>query len=1088
MDHLKLRSLRAAVAAICTTLTIATGSLLATTVAQAAELIAEEKSFDIPAQPIAAALMQFSRQANVQVIADAGRLGGVRSQSLNGRFKPAAAISILLSRTGLLYAVTASNTIVVSNQRLNAGRGTRLTSGSDSARMNIAQSTTTATEPPSSVGASSPASAPAGADPSASSEKAAPLEEIAVTASRIQRDGFNAPTPTTIVGVEEIRARSAVNVSSVLYEMPSVRAAASATVATQNQGANFVNLRGLGQTRTLTLVDGRRFVPTTNTGVVDINVIPTALVERIEVVTGGASAAWGSDAVSGVVNLVLKKKIEGLESSAQFGLSERGDNRERTTTLAWGSDFAEGRGQFMIAGEFSELDHVAMQYDRDWGRHRWGWVPGIVDGQAVARVAMRGVTASGVTDGGVIIAAPNSALRGIQFGPGGLATPFNYGTNVGANLMVGGDGGVGGDNYPLATPVERKNVFARMTYELSDQVSAFAELSHAESYSLGSTMPDYTPNGEPIITIQRDNAYLDPSVRNTMAANGVSSFNMGRRWREFNDPFLTVSGSNKITRGAIGLQGTLQNGWGWDAHVASGKTTYAARSYEQMINANLRAAIDTVSGPNGSPICRVDSTNPTDVAIVNAANYQGRGAAPGCVPLNPFGAGSVSAAARAYSLGTMMTDSTIEQDVAGASLHGEPFSTWAGVVSMTAGIDYRKESASQQSDPISRRVTPAFANGGWKFGNPKQYSGRYTVKEYFAETVVPLLSDLPFARSLELNAAARNTDYSTSGKVTSWKGGLTYSPFDGLLLRGTRSRDIRAANILELFSSAIPFVGTITDYGLPGNPTSFTATSTIGNPELKPEQGDTTTIGVTWQPPQISGLLASVDVYTIDLEAAISSLGGQNIVNFCYGAQGAPLTPSLCSLIARDPGTGVITNIANKTLNIAAQKTSGVDVELSYRVPVPGLLSAEQGSLLLRVLGTYVDELVINNGLSSVERAGEFVPEWRWTGSATYHSGPWTVFLQGVYMGETNVDNTYTRAQIADNTIDAQLIFNASVQHTLYSDKQRGRLQLFGTVTNLLDADPPVTTSSVAYAWSAPLGAGYDKIGRAFSVGVRFSY
>jgi iron complex outermembrane recepter protein len=410
MQHSKLakpvhpRAIKKLIHAICNTLVIGTGSigLLAATAAHAVELVAEEKSFDIPAQPIAAALMQFSRQADVQVIADAGKLGNARSQSLNGRFRPADAIAKLLSGTGLRYAVTASNTIIVSNQRLSAGSAAR--PAAEGGRILIAQSTQAGVEPKPSAAAAASAN-----EPTSPNATVAPLEEIAVTATRIQRSGFSAPTPTTIVGVEEIRARSAANVSSVLYEMPSVRAAASATVATQNQGANFVSLRGLGPTRTLTLVDGRRFVPTTNTGIVDINVIPSALVERIEVVTGGASAAWGSDAVSGVVNLVLKKKIEGFESSAQYGLSEHGDNRERTTTLAWGSDFAEGRGQFMIAGEYSKLDQVAMQYSRDWGRHRWGWVPGTVDGQSVARVAMQGVTASGVTDG--VSSSRRRALR-----------------------------------------------------------------------------------------------------------------------------------------------------------------------------------------------------------------------------------------------------------------------------------------------------------------------------------------------------------------------------------------------------------------------------------------------------------------------------------------------------------------------------------------------------------------------------------------------------------------------------------------------------------------------------------------------------
>ena len=1081
-------SLRHFIHALCNALAIGAGSvgvLAAASSAQAAELVADQKTFNIPAQPIAMALMQFSRQADVQVLADAGKLGNARSQALSGRFSPEQAIAILLSQSGLLYEVTASNTIVVSNQKSDARDGSqRIRWNGDGGRMMLTQAPTDTT--PSSP--ANPAAPAQTAQAPAAGENLAPLEEIAVTATRIQRSGFNAPTPTTIVGVEELEARSAVNVSNVLYEMPAVRAAASATVATQNQGGNFISLRGLGATRTLTLVDGRRFVPTTNTGIVDINAVPSALVERIEVVTGGASAAWGSDAVSGVVNLVLKKELDGFQGSVQYGLSEHGDNRERTSTLAWGTDYAGGRGQFMIAGEYSELDQVAHQYSRDWGKSRWGWVPGTVNGQPVARVPARGVTSSGVTDGGVIVANPGTPLRGIQFGQGGRAIPFNYGTNIGPNLMIGGDGGIDGDNYPLATPLERKNLFARTLFDVTDNVTAFAELSYAESYSLGQTMPDYTPNGEPLITIQRDNAYLDPNVRATMATNNIASFNMGRRWREFNDPFLTVSGSNEVKRGAVGLEGTFGDGWGWDAHVASGETTYAARSYRQMINSNLRAAIDTVAGPDGSPICRVNSPLASDQAIVNAANYQGRGAAAGCVPLNPFGPGSVSDAAAAYVLGTMQTDTTVKQDVAGASVHGEPFSTWAGEVSITAGIDYRREEASQKSDAISRYSNPAFPNGGWKFGNPKAYSGHYNVKEYFAETVIPLLKDVSFARSVELNAAARNTDYSTSGKVTSWKGGLTYTPFDGLLLRGTRSKDIRAANIQELFSTSIPFVGTITDYGLPGNPTRFTATSTLGNPELKPEKGDTTTFGITWQPPQIAGLHASVDVYKIDLQDAISSLGGQNIVNLCYGAQGAPLTPSLCGLIQRDAGSGLITNISNRTLNIAAQETKGMDIELGYRFPVPGLLSSEAGTLSLRVLGTHVDELIINNGLNSVDRAGETIPDWRWTGSATYFNGPWTVFLQGVYTAETNVDNTFTSAQIADNTIDSQLVVNMSVQHTLFDSERSGRLQLFGTITNLLDKDPPTTMSNVAYSWSAPLGAGYDKIGRAYSIGVRFSY
>jgi iron complex outermembrane recepter protein len=927
------------------------------------------------------------------------------------------------------------------------------------------------------------------------------LEEIAVTATRISRSGFTAPTPTTTLGSEDRELRASSTVANLLNELPSIRPTA-ASLTSQNTGIQAINLRGLNgannnSTRTLVLVDGRRFVPTTITGVVDSNVVPSALIERVEIVTGGASAAWGSDAVAGVANFIFKDRIEGFQGELHYGLSGHGDNKDTSASLAWGTGFAGDRGQVMIAGEYSSLKDRQTYADREWSNRRTGFVTGQVNGVSVTRVQVDGLRMSGLTEGGVITAAnggpiaATSPLRGIQFGAGGTVLPYAYGTNVGNTTMIGGDGAWFQDSLLMSAPVDRQNAYSRVTFDFTESVRGSVEASVMKSSSDARTFPLYNPNTDATIAVQRDNAYLQTlsglaPLRAILAANpAIPSFSVGRINRELGTNLYEVD--NRSTRFVAGLDGDFGDTWHWSAWATRGETDYDSRLKEHLVEPNWRAALDTVV-ENGQIICRVNSTVAANIAIVGAANYAGKGAAAGCVPANPFGAGSLASNVRDYVTGNQSFVATYTQDAGGVSIQGEPFSTWADKVSVAGGVEYRKESVDGNSDPISQLRNSAYLIGGFQYGNPKPIRGSYNVKEAFVETIVPLASRQAWAHSLDLNAAARRTDYSTSGLVTTWKGGLTWKPIESLLIRGTKSRDIRAANLNELYASSTLLAFGATDYGLivNGVPTTYNAQQvTTGNPNLLPETADTKTFGISWQPSLIEGLRASVDYFDIAISGGITARTAQTIVNSCFGQSGSVQNTADCLLISRDPGTGRIAAVNTFPINDQLQSTKGVDYEIGYGTDVTSWLGG--GSLDLRLLATQVMKLT-NVG---IDRAGEIgtgtsTPRWRGTLSATYRKGSWTVFGQTRYIDSGTYDNTFTPTAIADNDIPARAYLDTTVQYE-FTQTRLSRLQLYGRVTNLFDKDPPVLAN--ANQNSAPTNAAlYDMGGRSFVVGTRLDF
>lgn len=912
---------------------------------------------------------------------------------------------------------------------------------------------------------------------------AAPAEEqaadapIVVTGSRLSASGFNAPSPVTVMGADEIARRAAPNVSEVLNQIPAFRAqstAATSAIFGSNLGAATADLRGLGANRTLVLVDGRRVVASTVQGgsftpanTVDLNTIPTSLIARTEVVTGGASAAYGSDAVAGVVNLILDTRLKGLRASAQYGQTDEGDAEEYTASLAFGTSFGGDRGRFIIGGEYNENKGTGDCYTRDWCSATFGPVtnPAFAVNGLPASLIVPGVRTATATNNGIITSGP---LRGLEFNPDGTTRQHDYGTYYGAGIYQIGGGDERNpffEHYSMVAPVKRYSGLAHFEYDLTDSITFFAEGSYAKvkASQLGAQVRDLGN-----ITIRRDNAYLSEEVQDLMDANGLATFTFGRIGNDFGPTRMSVD--RETYRAVGGFNGELGGTWKWEAYYQYGRTNYHQAVANNRINSNYTRAVDAVFNDDGDVVCRSTLTNPTN----------------GCIALNLFGAGNYDPNAVSYSFGTALQDTHLTQHVAAAQISGEPFSTWAGPVAVALGGEYREDIASGTADPISAALN-FYVSGG------AAISGKMNVKEGFLEVGVPLARDASFARSLDLNGAIRLTDYSVSGSVTSWKLGATWEPVDQLRLRVTRSRDIRAPNIFELYAPRSTSFQTVTD---PENGGAFVLPLSIlgGNANLVPEIANTLTIGGVFSPDfaGLNGLQLSVDYYDINLEGAIATYGSQIIVNLC--AQGVA---SMCANVVRDADDAIV-SITNVNQNVNNIKTRGLDFELLYRTALGS------GDLTLRSLATHVMDLTtVDVTGRGIDRAGQNgaptsqpsgVPNWQVNTSARYSTGPFSGEVQARYISGGYIDNTklgplqegHTNNNpnsVNLNRIKAYWYFNANAQYDLIRDGDRS-VQLFGAVNNIGNRAPPVAPSS----FGPTNNVLYDVLGRTYRIGVRVRY
>lgn len=904
------------------------------------------------------------------------------------------------------------------------------------------------------------------AQPAAAASEEGP-GEIVVTGSRIARTTFETATPVTALSSEQLQTRAAASVSDLLVSVPAVRPNQNAAISA-NVGISTFDLRGLGATRTLLLLNGRRLLSTAPNSGFDINSLPAQMISRIEVVTAGASSVYGSDAISGVVNLFIDDRTDGLRLEGQAGISDKGDFGQYSVSGSYSTKFADGRGRLSIAGSYFTRPDILYQGQRDWGRtgstliNNTSYTP--TNGQPEFLIVPN-VRLSTMTEGGLITGAVRTGtttvvsagpLQNIQFGENGAQSRFNLGTNVGSVWMQGGDGLMTQPRYGAIAPaLERYNAYGQFNFELSDGLEFFAEGLYSHSLGRWTNVPNYNTGD---IRIRRDNAFLPDNILQLMIANNFSEIRLGRLNSELG---VNVNYTeNEYLRGVAGFQGGFGNGLKWDVAAVVTRATSDARTDNNRRQTAFTSGLDSVRGPGNVPICRSTLTAPNN----------------GCVPIDPFGINSISDAAVAYTSGTSWATSKQHGLNLLANLRGDIVTLPAGPLSFAAGLEYRDESVRVTSDPLS-------AVNGWRQRSSQPYSGRFDVKEASVELAIPLLADQPFFKRLELDLAGRVVDYSTSGTTFVWKAGGNWSLNDDVRLRSTYSRDFRGPTLSELFATPTVAQGsTVFDRSNGTNPVIRTASG--GNPNLKPEVGKTFTAGVVLTPQFAPGLSFSADYYDIRITDAIANFSTQEVADRCFAGDSV-----FCAGITRE--NGVITQIQTTPYNADKLSTRGIDFELAYRMPLG------RGKLALAALASYVDSVLVYVNGRAEEKAGQVTsrgptgtasvipsaPHWRGSATATYTDETVTFQLLGDFIGSGVFDANYTTARLPQNNVPAFFFLGASMQYRV--DK---RYELFARIDNLLDTDPPLISDNIVIRAQASVNYGvaqYDQIGRRFTVGAR---
>jgi outer membrane receptor protein involved in Fe transport len=967
-------------------------------------------------------------------------------------------------------------------------------------------------------------------------------ESIIVTGSRLARSTFDTPSPVTVLGAEEFESLQITNVGEGVAELPAFRPSTNPSTngfGSFNVGAQIVNLRGLGVTRNLVLVDGRRFAPTTREGSVDLNFIPSTLVSRVEVVTGGASAAYGSDALAGAVNVILDTRLDGLKAQVDYGWAGEGDGENLHAGAAFGTAFADGAGHFVIGGEYSDQKGVGSCFTRDWcevgtvvSNPGFNTPAGVGNGlPQYNRTDDNGgwfITPAGVISRFNNPAGAGSAIANIggtgaiTFDPDGTVRAAQPGTLGFGLSQLGGDSYATYNEVDLVAPVERYAIFAHADFEFSDTLRGFIEGNYGHVDG-GTFQAAYFSSSIPIYA---DNPFIPAAVRAAFAAPGdqatptgpltlvrpgtpgappVTSFNLGKVFSDVERGFSrSVADSYRIT---TGLSGEFGGGLSWDAYYQYGRTdrlqtvdnnlvvgdparpvNSADQSLAAQSNARFFWAADVVIDPStGQPTCRA-------LLSPNAAL---RAAAAGCVPINLFGEGNVTEAGKDFIYAQLQEDIKLQQHVFAANLRGQTGDVLAGPLAFAIGGEHRIDKIDVVHDDLSNQYA-YFQNFG------SDFDGTTKVTEGYVEAELPLIEDSPGFRSLTLNGAVRyahydiegfgsylRTEASNSFNAVTWKASVNWEPADWIRLRGTQSRDVRAPNFAELFlASASSFTPVQNPYGgaaAQGAPPSIV---NGGVTTLRPEKADTTTLGIVLSPTNgfLENFRFSVDGYQIKVKDYIGSApgGAQFLIDKCFAG-----VTEACAYFDRNPTTNRIETVRNVTLNLDEITARGIDFEADYRIAMGG-----ENSLRLHGVATYVDKLETVSFGDVVDRAGQTgnsaglaAPDWILNGTATFATPRFSLTVQGRYIdsglydsqriGPDDPDYAPTLPNsINDNIVESRFYVNLFGSVFLDDDQ---RYELFGSVSNLFDKDPPAAPETQFY--TNPVY--FDTLGRYFRLGAR---
>ena len=930
----------------------------------------------------------------------------------------------------------------------------------------------------------------------------AELEQIVVTGSRIARPDYESASPVVSVSQQLFQQSGSASVDTVINALPQfVPSITSTSNNPSNAGQSNIDLRGLGSNRVLVLMDGRRVVPANGNGTVDLNLLPSSLIQNVEIISGGASAVYGSDAISGVVNFRLNTDFEGLEFDGTYGITEQGDGNEWQGTVSAGTKFADGRGHIMGAVSYTERDEVT-QADRKFSEVALGW-----DGEDFVPVG-----SGTIEEGRVTVAAPAATITQLfqqQYGIPGV-TQTTYGFNADGTLFTLGTGAPGSvlnyrgpitnsfndasysynyapPNY-LQLPLERTSVFVAGSFDVTDNHQAYAQGIYAD-YTVDTALAPtplsnvFTPPTNPFIPNDLQ-TLLD--ARTSPAAR----FPLTRRMTEIGP--RTESNEYEVYQFILGMKGDIVSDWTYDVYGSLGKVEL---NTDQSGNVSREAWETLTYAPDGG------------VAL--------------CGGFNPFGAGAITPECAAFISRDTSYAETTEQNIFEATATGSLFELPAGKVMASVGYMYKEDKYEFAPDATLSRELPdgRFDIAGFNAASPIE--GETDSNELFTEILIPILADMPGADRLEATVGYRYADYSTVGGVDSYKGELMWRPIAPISLRGSYQRAVRAPSVSELFSPQVP---NFPSYSNP-DPCSVTSANRTGpnaaavrdlclaqgipaslidsynfnnsqveglaggNPDLIEETADTFTAGITFQSPSsnpwLSAFQLSVDYYSIEIEDFVTSVPARTFIARCYDPAYNPTfdpANTFCQFFDRRAEDGNIVDALEVNANVGAIETAGIDVQVDWAADMgPGRFSV---NWIMTFLDKWEIQEIPGDPFTPLEGtvgyfgAGDNFPDEKSTMNIGYKMGGWNFSGQWRYISK--VDDIGE----PDFELDSRNYFDLTTSYAFDEGVLDGATIRVGVI-NVADEDPVLYPSS-QQANTDPTT--YDVLGRRYFLNLNYKF
>jgi iron complex outermembrane receptor protein len=920
----------------------------------------------------------------------------------------------------------------------------------------------------------------------AQAEDAAVVEEVVVTGSRIPRRDFGAPSPITTVDRETLTNSGQPTLEESLNQMPQISPDFGRSSNNPGNGKSLINLRGLGSNRTLVMLNGRRLAPSGVGSSVDVNTLPQVLIDRVEVITGGATTVYGSDAVAGVVNFITRDDFEGFGLETSAYVTGEGDSEVYDLNLTWGHNFASGRGNITLFGGYLDR-RESFASDRE----------------------LTAVPLFDTWEGEIIEAGSRTIPEGVIFFP-----PVDFG-NGPAPTTFTTDGvpreyvepadlyNYAPANY-LQVPLERYSAGMFLNYELSERIEGYTELTYTRNTGRQNLAP--VPAFE-FATVNLDNPVLSPEAQQVFANNFIPdpndpnlvSFFVARRMEEVGPRIADTT--NDYYRVVAGMRGFLNDTWDYDVWASFTK----GEEEELLLN-------------------DVSRTSFLQGLLVDPVSGQCFDTSRGCVPVNMFGAGNISAEAVEFlRLPPAVNITNREQKLVSAFVRGDPFETWAGPVAVAVGAEWRSDSGDFQADES------LFTGDAMGFSGTSSVDGRESVGEIYAEALIPLADNVPFARYLAFEVGGRLSEYDNAGSVDTFKLGGDWEPVSDLRLRTMFQRSVRAPDLVEAFQEQLRSPGSFVNnnnvdpcsasedpaangnvekcvlQGIPQDQvgvfeaTPFFPTTFIsgGNPALVPETAETWTAGVVFT--GFEDWVFSLDYFDLQVEDTIGSANAQLV---CFDAKNTGNV--LCDNIVRDPNNFNVVEVDETASNLGATETSGIDVQVSYATELPALfgIGGSYADLTVNLVWTHLRELKFqeNPVVDPIDCAGYFgftcefseigttFPENRVTTNISYLAGNWDMHLTWRWIGDTENDAERFAEIIG---FDDPIVSVPSTGNRNYLDFGLGyqftdNISARLNIANLLDEDAPLMADgAISNNTDDRL---YDIFGRAYQLTLLLRY